>query len=103
MKKNKLYNRTSHAESLNDIISNVLKVQNLETPLYEKRAEEAWAEVAGAPFMKYTTTVKAHKGILYVSLSSSVVRNELVMAKKFIIKRLNLHLGHEVITDIIFR
>ena len=103
MKQKKLYNRAQSTAPLGDIISQVLRVQNLEGPLLEKRAEEAWPKVAGAAFMKYTTAVMAKKGILYVSLSSSIVRNELIMAKKHIIKQINKESGGDVITDIIFR
>lgn len=103
MKRNKLNSRTQSTAPLGDIISQVLRVQNLEAPLLEKRAEEAWSVVAGAAFLKYTTSVYANKGVLYISLSSSVVRNELMMAKKHIIKQINKECGGDVISDIIFR
>lgn len=103
MKKEFLKQRSSSAQPLNDIISHVLKAQNLEVPLNDKRAEEAWKNVAGTAFMKYTTSVRSDKGVLYLSLSSSIVRKELSMAKSFIIKNLNQHLGSNVVKDIIFR
>lgn len=99
----KQYNkRTSNTESLDTIIGNVLKAQNLEEPYNNKRAEEAWKKVAGSAFLKYTTAVRAKKGILYLSLSSSIVRNELMMAKKFIIKNINEELRGDIIKDIVF-
>ena len=95
--------RTSSTESITSIISNVLKNQNLEQPLNDKRIEEAWELTAGSAFVKYTTAVKSQRGVLYVSLSSSIVRNELLMAKTFIIKSLNKNLGSNIVKDVIFR
>ena len=95
--------RSSNFESLDEIISQVLKSQNLEAPLNDKKIEEAWDKVAGTAFLKYTSKVEAKKGILYVSLSSSVVRNELIMAKQFIIKNLNKELGGDMVREIVFR
>ncbi len=94
--------RTSNSESLNDIISQVLKAQNLEAPLLDKQAEDAWHKVGGDAFKKFTTKVEARKGVLYLSLSSSVVRNELMMAKSLIIKNLNKELGTDVVKDVVF-
>lgn len=95
--------RTSNTESLDEIIAQVLKAQNLEQPLNDKRAEEAWDKVGGSAFKKFTRKVEAKNGILYLSLSSSVVRNELMMAKQFIIKNLNKELGSDLVKDIVFR
>ena len=102
-RKSFLDTRAQSVTSLNDVISQVLKAQNLEAPLLEKRAEEAWQVVAGAAFFKFTTAVVVKRGVLYISLSSSVVRNELMMAKKHIIKQINKEAGGDIISDIIFR
>ena len=52
---------------------------------------------------KYTKKVYVSKGVLYVEVTSSVARNELVMNRSILIERLNEITGSETIKEIIFR
>jgi len=51
----------------------------------------------------YTTRVELKDDILYVSLSSSVLREELSLGKTKIIKILNEALGKELIKKLVLR
>jgi len=51
----------------------------------------------------YTTNVQLKRDILYVDLSSSVLREELSYGKEKIIKMLNEHLKKELIKKIVLR
>jgi hypothetical protein len=51
----------------------------------------------------YTNSVKLHKDVLYVELSSSVLREELSYGKDKIINMLNESLGKNLITKLILR
>lgn len=101
--RNRFEKRSSNFESLNEIISQVLKNQNLEKQLNDKDIIDAWKKIAGNAFLQYTSKAEAKNGILYLSLSSSVVRNELMMAKQFIIKKLNKELNSDIVKEIIFK
>lgn len=69
----------------------------------ESRVVTGWPKVLGQGMASYTTNIYLKNGILYVSLNSSVLRSELIMAKDHLIKRLNEHAGLHVVNDIIFR
>ena len=69
----------------------------------DTRIERAWEVVLGPMVMKYTRNVYVRGHVLYVSLSSSVLRNELTLCRERLIKSLNEHVGATIIRDIIIR
>ena len=95
--------RKNNTELLSDVIRQVLKAQKLDTHLYEKMLIEAWPVVLGDNIVKYTTDLVIRKRVLYVSLSSSVLRHDLFLSKEQIKQSLNKQVGTEVIVDIVFK
>ncbi len=95
--------RKQNAQSVGEIISQVLKEQNLDLKLDETRLIKAWDSLLGEHVAAYTSKLYIQRGVLYVHLSSSVLRNELSMCRNMLIDRLNKHIGRQIITDIIFR
>ena len=71
--------------------------------LAESRVVTGWATLLGRSIANYTSNIYLQNGILYVHLSSSVVRAELLMAKERLIHNLNQHAGMAVVNEIIFR
>jgi hypothetical protein len=55
----------------------------------------------GKNIQKYTYKVVYKKGVLYVRLKSSVLKEELTFEKTKVIKLLNQELGKEYVTDLI--
>jgi len=95
--------RKKNTELLSDVIRQVLKEQHLDKPLYEKRLIDAWPFVLGSNIMQYTSDLNIKNKVLYVSLTSSVLRHDLFMSREEIKKSLNKQVGAEVIVDIVFR
>lgn len=95
--------RKRNTETLKDVILQVLKQQKLERPLYEKRLIEAWPVVLGESIANYTTDIKINNKIMFVTLSSSVIRHELFLTRADIIQKLNNQVGAEVIKEIILK
>jgi len=95
--------RKKNTELLSDIIQQVLREQHLDRPLNEKRLIDAWPLVLGNNIVKYTSELNIKNRVLYVSLTSSVLRHDLFMSREEIKKSLNNQVGVEVIVDIVFR
>lgn len=88
---------------ISEIIQEFLKKNNMKGRLDETTITQKWEEVIGKPMAKYTKKVYVSKGVLYVEVTSSVARNELVMNRSVLIERLNEITGSETIKEIIFR
>jgi predicted nucleic acid-binding Zn ribbon protein len=77
--------------------------EGLETPLNEYRLINAWSQVLGPAVQSYTKNLQIHNQVLFVTLTSSVLRHELLMNRKSLVRKLNEHVKAQVITDIVFR
>ncbi|MBU3856341.1 DUF721 domain-containing protein [Bacteroides gallinaceum] len=95
--------KRSNTELLGDIIRRYLRLEGLETPLNEYRLVDAWKDVVGPAVTRYTTNLYIRNQVLYVHLASSVVRQELMMAREMLVRNLNAQVGSQVIVDIVFR
>lgn len=71
--------------------------------ILEYRVQKAWSDVLGPYIAQYTRSMYVHNGVLHVSLSSSVLRNELMLSRERLIANLNEYAGANVIRDIVMR
>lgn len=94
--------KRNNTELLGDVIRRYLRQEGLETPLNEYRLVDAWKDVVGPSITRYTTNLYIRRQVLYVHLSSSVVRQELIMAREMLVRNLNAQVGSQVIVDIVF-
>ncbi|MGL5229088.1 MAG: DUF721 domain-containing protein [Bacteroidales bacterium] len=92
-----------NAQSLGDAIREFLRENRIDSKLNETRAIHSWHALMGKGISGYTQNIYIKNGVLYVHLTSAVLRQELQMSRERIIRMMNEHLGTEVITEIIFR
>ncbi|MDR1500065.1 MAG: DUF721 domain-containing protein [Tannerellaceae bacterium] len=75
--------------------------------LYEKileiRVQRGWGEILGPTVLRYTSNIYVRNHILYVSLTSSVLRSELTFSRDKLVRSLNKYAGANIIHDIIIR
>ena len=93
-----------NTQSLGEVIRDFFEDN---TELYEKileiRIRRAWGEVLGKMVMQYTRNIYVKDRVLYVSLTSSVLRSELLLCRERLMKSLNEYAGSAVIRDIVIR
>lgn len=89
--------------SLKEALQQFIKANKLQAGMDRIDAREAWVQLMGNGVNHYTTSVELKGETLYVSLSSSVLREELSHGKTKIIQMLNEELGKEMIKKIVLR
>jgi hypothetical protein len=96
--------KRTNAESLGEILQHFYDEHPLiRQKLQEVRIRRAWGAVLGNMVMHATRNLYVKNGILYVSVHSSVLRNELMLNRESIVRRLNDYAGAEVIRDVVIR
>jgi predicted nucleic acid-binding Zn ribbon protein len=96
--------KRQNTQSISDILREMIENnQRLSTGLQETQVIQNWPQLLGPSVARHTEQVYLSKGVLFVKLNSSVVRNELLMLKEKIIKSLNQSVNATVVNDIVFR
>jgi len=95
--------RRSKTISLAEALDDYIREMNLGGKLSEVSVLNSWEEIVGKAISSRTTKIFIKDHVLHVHLSSSVVRNELLMLREALREKLNAKAGKEVIKDIVFR
>lgn len=94
--------RENNTEPLSDLVKRWLKAYHLEDKMKELDVVNAWAELMGNAVAARTKEIYIQNKVLYLTLDSSVMRDELFQGKSIIVKRVNDYAGKEIIRDIWF-
>ncbi len=95
--------RKSNTQPLGDVLREYIRSRNMERKLKEVDMVASWELLLGKTIAHYTRNIYLSKKILYVELSSSVVKNELLMMREKIRERLNEQAGEEMVEKIVFK
>ncbi|MBR1809101.1 MAG: DUF721 domain-containing protein [Paludibacteraceae bacterium] len=92
--------KRKNTESVGAVVAQVLREMGLEKPLLEHRLIEAWPSLMGPLVQKYTGKIEIKNGVMLVQITSAALRQELFIARKQLVEKLNKEMGAEIITDI---
>ncbi len=95
--------KKTDSEKVGGVIQQYLREMGLETPLNEHRVIQAWSKVLGPSVSRYTKEVRIYNQVLFVTLTSAALRNELMMRRTELVARLNAEAGAQVITQIVLK
>jgi hypothetical protein len=92
--------REKETFSVKDLMNSFIKENNLSKGMQKLKIEEIWAKLMGQGVVSYTDKIQLQNKTLVVSLSSSVLREELSYGKEKIVKMMNEELGEQLITKV---
>lgn len=85
--------RRKDAVGMEQLVQDFIREMKISSGVNRQRAAEAWNVVSGAS--RYTLDVSLDKGILYVTLNSSMARNQLYFQRDVLKKRINEFLAND--------
>ncbi len=96
--------RKNSVQPLQDVLREIIgKQPSLSTGIYQSRIPGAWREVVGPSAARVTKNVWFRHGVVYVTLHSSIIRNELMMHRDTIIRNMNNKIGSTVVKELVLR
>ena len=85
---------------LDEVLKKLLREEGLEMPLLQKRLVDAWEVVTGNVVSRYTAEKYIRNQTLFVKITNPALRQDLIMMRTQLVKRLNEQVGSFVISDI---
>jgi len=89
--------------SIKDVLKELVDSKKLKTGYRQKSLNVFWKEKMGDVINGYTEKISLRRGVLYVSISSSPLKQELDIGKDKILKLIEEEFGTDYITSIVFR
>jgi predicted nucleic acid-binding Zn ribbon protein len=89
-------------KTLGEAFAAMLAAYKIERKFDQTYLSTHWEKVIGKEIASRTTNIYVEETTLFLRLNSSVMAQELVMAKSKLIQSLNREFGYELITDIVF-
>lgn len=79
-----------------------LRQEGLETPLLQHRMIKGWSEVMGATVAQYTGDIRIYGNVLRVQIKSPALRQNLLMMRTEIARKMNDYVKAQVIQEVTF-
>lgn len=89
--------------SLQEAMQDMLRELRLKSGLDENRVKMVWEKVMGKTISTYTSNIAVRKNVLYLTILSAPLKQELTYSREKIKTRLNEEMGEEYIKDVVIR
>jgi predicted nucleic acid-binding Zn ribbon protein len=95
--------RKSNTQKIGDVILECLRELHIDRKLKEVQLVSQWESMMGKTVAHRTSQIYIKNRILYLRVTSSVLKTELIMMRQDIIDKLNEKAGERLIEEIVIR
>ena len=95
--------RKSNTQKIGDVIMECLRDLNIERKLKEVHLVSQWEAMMGRTVASRTNHIYIRNRILYIHVTSSVLKSELLMMRQEILEKLNERTGEQLVEQLIIR
>jgi predicted nucleic acid-binding Zn ribbon protein len=92
--------RRNKTITIKEALEDLIREYNLEPKLREASVINIWESIMGKAIVSRTKKIYIKQGVLHIYLTSSVVRNELMMLRESLRTQINTRAGEEVVKEI---
>lgn len=93
--------RKTNDEPVGNIVLRMLKAYGIQDKYYEARAKQLWHETMGPTISSYTQNIYVKNRKLYITISSSSLRQEISFSKDKIKNFINEGIGEDFIQGVV--
>lgn len=95
--------RDSDEKPLGELVDKIMRAYGLEKRMKEMDVLNGWKEMMGIAVSNRTSDLRIVNRILYITMDSAVMREELHNGKQIILERVNQFAGSKIIDDVWFQ
>lgn len=95
--------RRTKAQPIGDLLDSLFKSPDVARKIAEGSLPHIWREVTGEVVAASTRQVRFVRGTLYVHITSSILRNELMMQREALVRTINNRLGTTLVQSVVIQ
>lgn len=95
--------KQNNEKSLKEVLNELVSTYRLENRMDGARVVNLWKEIMGNAIANRTRRIYVRQGVLYLTIDSAPLKQELFMEKLKVMAMLNEKLGKEYIKEIVLR
>lgn len=95
--------KKSNEQPLREVLRQMIDTYRLRPKLHQTKIRSIWSQVMGTGINRYTTDIRLNGRVLFISISSAPLRQELSYGKEKIRELLNEELGEAYVEEVVIR